>query len=438
MHEVPLRAGPLGALAELLPGHQATKIGTAADRATQALAGRVVWNVSATARGGGVAEMLHTLLGYLIATGMDVRWLVLDGDAEFFETTKRLHNEIHGLGDPRAFGPDAHRTYERTLRRNLPDLLRHVRRGDLVLLHDPQSAGLLEPLQDAGTRVVWRSHIGRDAPNEQSTAGWEFLRSYVDAADALVFSRREHAPAWMSDERLWIIPPSIDPLSPKNRHITPGERRRILTRAGLSCDARLVVQVSRWDALKDMAGVMSGFARADLPTDVHLVLAGPAVDAVADDPEQAAVLADARARWHALPERVRDQIRLVSIPMDDPRENATIVNALQRQAEVVVQKSLAEGFGLTVAEAMWKSKAVLASSVGGIQDQITREHDGLLVDDPADLDEFASALRRLIGDRHLTRRLGQAARQRVLTHFLDDRQIVQSADLFATVLDRSG
>lgn len=457
MHEVPLRAGPLDALAGLLPEQQATKMGAAAERAAQALAGRAVWNVSATESGGGVAEMLRTLPGYLIAAGVDVRWLVLDGDPEFFETTKRLHNAIHGAGDPCRLGSDAHRTYQRTLRRNLPDLLTRVRPGDLVLLHDPQSAGLLGPLQDAGTRVVWRSHIGRDAPNEQSTAGWEFLRRYVGSADALVFSRRQHAPAWIPREQLWIIPPSIDPLSAKNRHLTPDERRRILTRAGLLADgcaatvpgrvvrtaaspprsARLVVQVSRWDGLKDMAGVMSGFARAELPADVHLMLAGPAADAVADDPEQAAVLDDTLGRWRALPERVRDRVCLAAIPMQDPRENATIVNALQRQAEIVVQKSLAEGFGLTVAEAMWKSKAMVASGVGGIQDQITHEHDGLLVDDPADLDAFAGALRRLITDRHLAHRLGRAARGRVLAHFLDDRQLVQCAELFTAVRSRS-
>ena len=458
MHEVLLRAGPLDALAGLLPERQATRIDAAAQRAAEALAGRTIWNISTTESGGGVAEMLHTLPGYLIAAGMDVRWLVLDGDAEFFEMTKRLHNAIHGVGDPCSFGPEAHRTYQRTLRRNLRELLgHHVRSGDLVLLHDPQSAGLLGPLQEAGTRVAWRSHIGRDAPNEQSTAGWEFLRRYVDGADALVFSRHEHAPAWIPGERLWIIPPSIDPLSPKNRHIAPGERRRVLMRARLLDDgepgsqrgeitrtaaaplgdARLVVQVSRWDGLKDMAGVMSGFARADLPADVHLVLAGPAVDGVTDDPEQAAVFDDALAQWSTLPEHLRDRVCLATIPMDDPHENATIVNALQRQAEVVVQKSMAEGFGLTVAEAMWKGKAVLASSVGGIQDQITHERDGLLVDDPADLDAFAGALRRLVTDGLLAHRLGRAARRRVLGHYLDDRQFVQTADLFTAVLGRS-
>jgi trehalose synthase len=336
--------------------------------------------------------------------------------------------------------------------RNLPGLLRRVRRQDLVLLHDPQSAGLLGPLKHAGVQVAWRSHIGRDAPNEQSAAGWEFLRRYIADADAFVFSRRQHAPAWIPPQRLWIIPPSIDPLAPKNQPMKQGERRRVLARAGLLATGgtrsspavlgapspgpggRLVVQVSRWDRLKDMAGVMAGFARADPPRDVHLMLAGPAVTGVTDDPEGAEVLNSTPSQWHGLPADIRTRVSLVSVPMDDLEQNAAIVNALQRQATVIVQKSLAEGFGLTVAEAMWKARPMVAAAVGGIQDQLTHEHEGLLIDDPADLDAFAVALRRLLADRQLARRLGQAARRRVLENFLDDRQVAQCAGLFGAVL----
>lgn len=224
-------------------------------------------------------------------------------------------------------------------------------------------------------------------------------------------------------ERLWIIPPSIDPLAPRNRQMKPGERRRVLARAGLLATNgarpspavqgapppapgdRLVVQVSRWDRLKHMGGVMAGFAHADPPPDVHLMLVGPAVTGVTDDPEGAEVLQETVSQWHRLPADIRSRVSLVSLPMDDLDENATIINALQRQATVIVQKSLAEGFGLTVAEAMWKAKPMVAAGVGGIQDQLTHEQEGLLVDDPTDLDAFAGALRRLLTDRRLARLL---------------------------------
>jgi trehalose synthase len=197
--------------------------------------------------------------------------------------------------------------------------------------------------------------------------------------------------------------------------------------------SRLVVQVTRWDRLKDMAGVMARAARGRLPGDAHILLAGPAVSGVSDDPEGAEVLAECLAAWRRLPEGLRDRISLASIPMDDLEENARIVNAIQRHPAVIVQKSLAEGFGLTVAEAMWKGRAVLATAVGGIRDQITDERDGLLISDPGDLDAFAGALNRLLTDPDLGRHLGQAAHQRVLRNSLDDRHIIQTIEVLTTM-----
>jgi len=465
MREIGVEPRPLAALAAVLPAGQGEAFEETAVRARRILAGGTLWNVSATATGGGVAEMLPNLLGYLTAAGVRARWLVLDGDAPFFATTKRLHNAIHGLGDSSGLGLAEHQEYQRVLSRNLPDLLRQVRPHDLVLLHDPQSAGLLPALKQAGIRVAWRSHIGRDTPNEQSVAGWEFLRRYIDGADAFVFTRPQYAPAWIPADRLWIIPPSIDPLAPKNVSISREECVRVLAGAGLlggsgarpsaagllggsgarpsaavqgapapAASARLVVQVSRWDRLKDMPGVMAGFAAAGLPDDMHLMLVGPAVAGVTDDPEGAQVLAESLARWRALPASVASRVSLVSVPMDDLTQNATIVNAIQRLATVVVQKSLAEGFGLTVTEAMWKAKPVVASDVGGIQDQITSEHNGLLIEDPSDLDAFGSALRRLAADGGLARRLGQAARCRVLESYLEDSQLARTTQMIEAML----
>jgi trehalose synthase len=456
MHEVKLAPGPFGALTAVLPAGQRTRLESTAAEVREALAGRVVWNVSATETGGGVAEMLPTLLGYLLAAGVESRWLVLDGDEKFFAVTKCLHNALHGAGDLGDLGHASRGHYQRVLIGNLPVLLRRVHRHDLVLLHDPQSAGLLPPLKEAGIQVAWRSHIGRDVPNERSVAAWEFLREYVEAADALVFSRQEHAPGWADRSKLRIISPSIDPLAPKNRRMTPARSAHVLARAGLLAvegnrlspamhgatalapGGRLILQVSRWDRLKDMAGVMAGFAHAKLPGDTHLVLAGPAVTGVSDDPEGAAVLNECLSEWRALPSGLRDRVALVSVPMDDVQQNATIVNALQRQATVITQKSLAEGFGLTVAEAMWKAKPVIASAVGGIQDQITDGQDGLLIQDPRDLDAFARALWRLVANRDFAQTLARAAHQRVRDNFLDDRHLIQSADLFRDMAAMGG
>ena len=205
-------------------------------------------------------------------------------------------------------------------------------------------------------------------------------------------------------------------------------------------DVPLVVQVSRWDRLKDMAGVMEGFVRAVADNDLagaHLVLAGPEVSGVSDDPEGAEVLAECRDQWQRLPPTVRGRVHLASIPMDDADENAIIVNALQRHAAVVVQKSLVEGFGLTVTEAMWKARPVVASRLGGIQDQITDGRDGLLVDDPYDLDELAGVLRRSLEDPVLAARLGAAAHARVLSEYVGDRHLEQYVELFSRLVSGS-
>jgi trehalose synthase len=253
--------------------------------------------------------------------------------------------------------------------------------------------------------------------------------------------------------RGWLAsPPSIDPLSEKNRPIAPADCVQILRLAGLlagdhttgsngaahtrppSPEARLVVQVSRWDRLKDMPGVIAGFAEAPVLDDVHLMLVGPDVTAVVDDPEGAEVLAQCVATWQGLPGRVRDRVHLASVPMTDPDENARIVNAIQRHASVVLQKSLAEGFGLTVAEAMWKSRAVVATAVGGIQDQIQDGTDGLLVKEPDDLRAFGDAVARLLADPALADRLGTAAHETVRSRFLGDRHPAQYGALLDSVL----
>jgi trehalose synthase len=481
MEEVSVRPVTLEKLASILPADRADRFATAASTARSTFGDRVVWHVNATARGGGVAEMLQTLLAYAKGAGTDNRWLVLDGDPQFFAITKRLHNLLHGdVGDGGPLGPEERAHYETVLRGNLADLVRRVSPRDIVLLHDPQTAGLAEGMRAAGAIVVWRCHVGRDRADDVTDAGWEFLRPYVEHAQALVFSRREYAPKWVDEEQLAVIPPSIDPLAVKNMALSPEQVTQILARVGLvvdggrdepvgfvrrdgtpgevrpyhrsgglvlssdppALDVPLVVQVSRWDRLKDMSGVMSGFARAleihDL-AGAHLMLAGPDVAGVTDDPEGAEVLGECRQAWNRLPEVVRGRVHLASVPMADADENAIVVNALQRHAAVVVQKSLVEGFGLTVTEAMWKGRPVVASRLGGIQDQIVDGRDGLLVSDPRDPDEFAGVLRRPLTDGELAARLGAAAHARVLEDYIGDRHLEQYVDLFsALVRDADG
>ncbi len=342
-----------------------------------------------------------------------------------------------------------------------------VRPGDVVILHDPQTAGLAPALGAAGARVMWRSHIGVEEPNAESQAGWGFLERYLAGVDAYIFSREGYRPPGWDAARSAVIAPSIDPFTAKNEMLAPETTRALLQHVGIIAGRRrddvhrfggqdgsprhvsrraevlrwgpapawedpLVVQVSRWDPLKDdPVGVMRGFAahlaRGGTPAD--LVLAGPETHAVTDDPEAATTLAATIEEWRRLPGSVRSRIQLVSLPVTDVEENAAVINALQRHATVIVQKSLHEGFGLTVTEAMWKGRPVLASGVGGIRDQIVDGEHGLLLDDPTDPAEFAEKLGRLLAEPGLARRLGERARERVVERFLAPRHLREYAEL---------
>ncbi|MFN2581372.1 MAG: glycosyltransferase [Candidatus Dormibacteria bacterium] len=437
--------------------------------AHQAFAGRSVWNVNSTAAGGGVAEMLQSLVPYARGAGVDARWMVVQGEDEFFRITKRIHNRLHGAigdGGPLAQAECDH--YKEVLRVNADYLLRRVKPGDIALLHDPQTAGLIEPLRARGLPVVWRCHVGVLDPNALVHEAWDFLRPFVQQADACVFST--HGFVWdgLDPAKLDIIAPSIDPFSPKNEELDSESVTAILHRAGIvtdhvgpedayfqrwdgtrapiahrteiaedepiSPDTPLVVQVSRWDRLKDPAGVMRGFIEHCAPyTDAHLMLAGPSVAHVADDPEGLEVSQSVHQTWRSLPPAVRRRIHLATLQMQDIEENAVTVNALQRRADIVVQKSLAEGFGLTVAEAMWKARPVVASRVGGIQDQIEDGVTGRLIA-PEDLMTFGRRLTELLQNREAAQTMGMAAQERVRAHFLGSRNLLQYLELLVGLL----
>jgi trehalose synthase len=442
-HEVDVPVLPLARLAPVIGQERMARLEAGAAKVVERLSGRTIWQVNSTATGGGVAEMLPVLVGYACDAGADVRWLVIEGDPQFFAITKRLHNRMHGVaGDERTLGEAETAHYAEITAANAETMRELVRPRDIVVLHDPQTAGLVAPLQEHGVHVAWRCHIGADTPNATTDEAWAFLRPLVQGADALVFSRAAYIPDWVPAGTAVVVPPSIDPLSAKNRELIPEEQAEILRTIGLldddparatraevvggpvEADVPLVVQVSRWDRLKDMAGVMRGFVDHIGDMDAVLALVGPDVSGVTDDPEGLAVYEECVAAWEALPDEHRSRVRLITLPMDDVEENAEMVNALQRHAAVVVQKSLAEGFGLTVAEGMWKGRPVIGSAVGGIPDQIA-PGTGLLLQDPHDLDAFGRALSDLLGNPERMDEMGAAAHEHVREHFVGDAHLLR-------------
>jgi trehalose synthase len=348
--DVPIRA--LWRFEPLIGSDRYSEFRRAATTSSERLSGRTVWNFNSAAAGGGVAEMLGVLVGYSKDAGIDIRWHVIAGDAAFFAITKRIHNRLHGAaGDAGQLSTSEAEHYAEVTRANAASARDLVRRGDVVLLHDPQTAGMATVLAEAGARVVWRCHVGRDATNERTDEAWAFLRPHLAACEAFIFSRRQYVPEWIDGSRVHIIPPSIDPFSPQNQEMTDadvivalrgiglfgpggaspptsfvrddGSLGRIERQARVVQDGprllpgdSLVVQVSRWDRLKDMQGVMDGFARA-VPghVDAELALVGPQMEAVTDDPEGWEVFTECVSAWEELTLASRRRVRLVSLPM---------------------------------------------------------------------------------------------------------------------------
>ncbi len=467
LREVPIASQSIDRLIPLVGEELVALLKTKAAAARSQLRGRAFWNVNSTAQGGGVAEMLHSLMPYVRGMGIDARWTVIEGNEEFFRLTKRLHHALHGsAGDGSGLGDAERAVYEAVAKENAARLGEVVKPGDLVLLHDPQTAGMAPHLMAHGAIVIWRCHVGNDEPGPDVDLGWDFLKPYLEKVPVNVFTRKQYIPDCCDHGRSVIVAPSIDPFSPKNQEMSEKTARAILVNTGIveapngappvfthqdgspgkvarhadvlrsgraaAWDTPLIVQVSRWDPLKDPVGVMQGFVRLlerPFDTSAELVLAGPNVSAISDDPEGKGTLDKVEAAWRELPHAYRDRVHLACLPMADGDENAAIVNALQRHATIVVQKSLKEGFGLTVTEAMWKARPVVGSAVGGIPDQIEDGVSGLLLRDPEDADEFASALERLLKNEGLRTKLVENAREREREHFLATRHLLQYAEM---------
>lgn len=441
------------------------------ESARRQLKGRVVWNMSTTTpAAGGTAEMLRSSIACARGVGIDARWVVIPGDEEFFRITTRLYNHLHGSpGDGEALAEAEHAAYEATLQRSTAELGRMVRTGDVVILHNPQTAGLAEAARACGAIVLWRCHVGVAERNERIRAAWHFLERDLANVDAYVFPHRSYAWDILDVRRVAIIEHGIDAFSPKNQELETAAVDAILYASGITTEAPsrahpvyvcvdgsprridhrarvieeqplgprtpYVLQVGHWNRLKDPLGVLEGFTRGVARgTDAHLLLAGPELDPLGEGIEATSVFAETAAAWRALPVDLRSRVHLVCLPVDDAEENAAMVNALQRRATVVVQKSLAEPAGLAVAEAMWKGRPLVASRVGALQDQVEDGVTGLLVDDPNDLGAFADAVRTLLDDPVRARTIGEAAQRQSRDRWLGPQHVMRWAALIRRTL----
>lgn len=366
----------------------------------RSLKGKRVQHVNSTRVGGGVAEILQRMVPLMQEVGLNAFWDVIEGDEAFFRVTKAFHNALQGL--PQDLDEEDFEIYRATNQRNAE---RMALRGEFVFVHDPQPAALVElarrEVQDP--ILVWRCHIDASAPDPRV---WAFLKPYVAQYHAAVIS----APAFAQtlDIPQYLVPPSIDPLSDKNRSLEPEEVRAVVERFGLDPARPIVLQVSRFDRFKDPVGVIQAYRMVRPGADCQLVLAGGTAD---DDPEGSLVLSEVRAAVGDDPD-----VHVLNLP---PRSDVDI-NALQRAAAIVVQKSTREGFGLTVSEALWKGIPVVAGAVGGIPLQVIEGFNGYLV---RSVEGAAFRIRHLLHNPEEARTMGRNGAEHVRRHFLITRHL---------------
>jgi trehalose synthase len=373
-----------------------------------------VLHVNATKFGGGVAEILPTLTALMRDAGLDAEWRVIPGDDPFFDVTKRIHNGLQGMAVP--FDDAARETFARASRGFAAAWEGEY---DYVVIHDPQPAAMRGLLPDAGGKWVWRCHIDLTAANQDV---WGFLRPEIERYDAAIFTLPDYVQPDLELPVKAFVAPSIDPLSPKNMPLDAALADDVVYRFGVDPHRPLLLQVSRFDPWKDPTGVIDAYriVKRSVP-DVQLSLVG---SMASDDPEG----------WRLYREVLRyaGQDSDLTILTNLDGVGSLEVNAFQHSAEVVIQKSLREGFGLTVAEALWKRIPVIGGRVGGIPMQIgSNDEAGRLV---TSVDEAAAAAVELLSDKELRSRLGAAGRERVRTNFLSTRNLRDYLSLF-TALD---
>lgn len=374
-------------------------------RLAERVRGRRFLHVNSTRHGGGVAEILSRLVPLMTELGVDVRWEVIKGDTTFYATTKAFHNALQGRDQMISKTMLEH--YVATNLENTRDLSLE---GDLVVIHDPQPAPLIENRPNKG-RWVWRCHIDLSRPQRRV---WRLLRKYVAKYDAAIFSLPKFAQRLSIPQ--FLVYPSIDPLSDKNRDLNAAELEEILERLSIPRDKPILLQVSRFDRFKDPVGVIKAYRLVKKHHDCRLILAGGEAE---DDPEGAEVLAEVTEAAGADPD-----IHVLNLPSDAHLE----INALQRAATIVVQNSLREGFGLTVTEALWKGKPVVGGAAGGITVQVIYDVTGYTVHSAEGL---AFRIRCLLDDPDLIARMGEAGREYVRRYFLITRNLADYLTLLA-------
>jgi trehalose synthase len=374
------------------------------------LRGKTIQNINSTAVGGGVAEILSRMLPLLHDLGVEVSWDVIKGNEKFFNLTKRIHNALHGVAE--TFAPGELQELVEVNRQNAPDVLRGA---DITFVHDPQPIALVGESPAHGGRWVWRCHIDFTDPQPDV---WIFLRGFIEAYDAAVFS----APAFSRAvaTRQVLVSPSIDPLSDKNKDVPEDLIDAVCARFGLNRDRPIISQISRFDYLKDPIGVIRAYKMVKEHLDCQLVLAG---GGATDDPEGMKVLTEVRQEADEDPD-----IFILFLPPGSDIE----INALQRASDVILQKSLREGFGLTVAEALWKAKPVIASAVGGIPLQIAHKYSGIL---SHSIEGTAYYIKQLLNAPAYASRLGTNGREHIKSNYLITRHIRDYLLLFLSLDD---
>jgi trehalose synthase len=376
------------------------------------LDGARILQINATAYGGGVSELLRSSVPLLCDLGLKVDWKVIAGSADFYRATKAIHNGLQGASQGLSSAERA--AYVDCARENAAVLDGGY---DYIIVHDPQPAALLNMHGKGDARWVWRCHIDTSEPNAET---WAFLRPYLAEFDAAVFTMPQFVPPDLPVNRVENIAPAIDPLSPKNLDLDVGTARQILDWIGVDLPGRLVTQVSRFDAWKDPLGVLAAYrlVRREIP-ELQLALVG---SMALDDPEGWEVYAE-------VSEHAADD-PLVHLYTNLTGVGNVEVNAFQRLSEVVVQKSIREGFGLVVSESLWKGTPVVAGRAGGIPIQMPDGVGGLLVDS---VEECATAMLRLLDDRELAAQLGRSGREHVREHFLLPRLLMEELRLLSTL-----
>jgi trehalose synthase len=374
------------------------------------LSGKTFLHVNSTRVGGGVAEILQRMVPLLESLGITVRWEVIEGDNKFYTITKKIHNTLQGYQEH-----ISEEMWDYHFEINRENAGRMDLQADAVLIHDPQPAPLVEFRQKG--HWIWRCHIDASTPQEDVD---RYLRKYWSKYDAAIYSVAKFARSMDIGE--YIIPPSIDPLSEKNRELSEEEIEEVANRLKIPRDRPIILQVSRFDRFKDPLGVIRAFQMVRKYNDCCLVLAGSPAD---DDPEGSEVLQEVQAFKADDPD-----IHLLLLPAFSDRD----INALQRMARVVLQKSIKEGFGLTVSEAMWKKKPVIGGAVGGIPQQIIHGVNGFLVHS---IEGAAFRIRHLLNSPAMAEAMGEKAREYVRTHFLITRQMRDYLSLWYS-LDHPG